>query len=121
LANAKSIPASRPTGLTARVFDYGQYPAFASQNQNIHKEIEMKLSDIKSKLYADTYSQKDGVFTVRRGFFYRMGKDVSHFKNDILATFPSAKIIDSGEVWKAFRGGSSVANSSHWFVKFTIE
>jgi len=80
----------------------------------------MKLAEIKEKLHADSYSQKDGVFTVRRGFFYRMGKDTETFVADVLKAFPSAKIVDKGEVWIAFNGGASVANSSHWFVKFTI-
>ena len=37
------------------------------------------------------------------------------------AAFPNAEILESGEVWKDFRGGASVAQQSHWFVKFTVQ
>lgn len=78
------------------------------------------LKQVKELLSADSYSKKGDVFTVRRGFFYTHGKDVTHLQNDVLAAFPEAKFVDSGEVWKPFRGGASTANSSHWFVKFTV-
>jgi hypothetical protein len=79
------------------------------------------LKEVKEKLHFDSYSVKNGVFTVRKEFFYRMGKDTEYYRQKVLEAFPNVKIVDSGEVWKAFRGGASVANSSHWFVKFTFE
>lgn len=79
------------------------------------------LKEIKQKLYFDTYSVKNGVFTVRKEFFYKFGKNVGSCIEQILNVFPDAKIIEYDEVWKPFRGGASVANSSHWYVKFTFE
>jgi hypothetical protein len=78
------------------------------------------LKEIKQKISADSYSHKDNVFTLRWGFFYKMGKTTERYIQKVKDVFPNANIIDSGEVWKSFRGGASVANSSHWFVKFTI-
>ena len=69
----------------------------------------------------DTLSQKAGVFTVRRGFFYTNGFTAEKLAEKIKAAVPGAIIIEQGEVWKAFRGGASVAQQSHWFVKFTVE
>jgi hypothetical protein len=78
------------------------------------------IKEIKEKIHADAYSLKNNVFTLRWGFFYKMGKTTELHRNKVLEAFPDAVIVDSGEVWKPFRGGSSVANSSHWFVKFTL-
>jgi len=78
------------------------------------------LKQVKELLKASSYSKKGDVFTVRRGFFYTHGKTSQDFVNDVLTAFPEAKVVDSGEVWKPFRGGASVTASSHWFVKFTV-
>lgn len=78
------------------------------------------LKEIKKKISADTYSIKNGVVTLRWGFFYTMGVTAQHKENAVRKAFPQAVILDRGEVWKAFRGGASIANQSHWFVKFTL-
>ncbi len=80
----------------------------------------MTLKEIKENIYADSYSRKENVFTVRVSFFYRMGKTVDSLINHVLKAYPKANIIDSGEVWKPFRGGATIAQGSHWFVKFTL-
>lgn len=81
----------------------------------------MKLKDIKSKIQADTYGFRNGIFTLRWGFFYTNGLTIANYVNLVKEKFPSAKICDYGETWKEFKGGTSVANQSHWFVKFTLE
>jgi hypothetical protein len=78
----------------------------------------MTLKELKEKIAADSYSIKNGVITLRWGFFYRIGQSTETQVQKVLAIFPNAKILDKGEVFKAFSGDSSVANSSHWFVKF---
>ncbi len=80
------------------------------------------MKEIKEELpYFDTYSLKNGIFTVRKGFFYTFGKNIEIYEDMVKNAFPNAKIIDSQEIWKPFRGGASIANSSHWFVKFTFK
>lgn len=83
----------------------------------------MKLKELKEKLpFFDTYHiAKDGLFTVRKGFFYRMGHTTDDYVRKVMETFPNARIFDKGEVWKSFRGGASVANQSHWYVKFVLQ
>jgi hypothetical protein len=81
----------------------------------------MKITDIEDKLHVSSVSKRAGVFTVRDGFFYRHGRNSGDLVQKVRDAFPTAKILDQGEVWKAFRGGASVANQSHWFVKFSIE
>lgn len=78
------------------------------------------LKQVRDAISADTYSLRAGIFTVRRSFFYTAGRTADQFAAAVKAAFPTAVVIDSGEVWKPFRGGQSVANGSHWFVKFSV-
>ena len=80
----------------------------------------LKLENIKSQLGVDTISKKGDIITVRAGFFYRHGRSEQNIIDRIKNFFPNATIIDSGEHWTPFRGGASVAQSSHWYVKFKI-
>ena len=76
--------------------------------------------EVKEKCQVDTCSKNKGVFTVRVGFFYRHGRTAEWLKEKVLNAYPQANIVEFGEVWKPFGGGASVANSSHWFIKFTL-
>ena len=80
----------------------------------------MTLQEIKEAVHCDTISRKNGVITIRRGFFYSHGGSADKIAARVLTAYPTATIVDSGEVWKPFRGGASVANQSHWYVKFTL-
>jgi hypothetical protein len=57
----------------------------------------------------------------RRGFYYRHGNTTEKYIEIVKKAFPNAVIVDSGEVWKAFRGGASLANQSHWYVEFNFK
>lgn len=59
-----------------------------------------------------------GAFIARKGFFYKMGKTTYGFTELVLEKLPDAVIIESVEVYKPFRGGSSIANQSHFKVMF---
>ena len=80
----------------------------------------LTVKQVRDLISVDTLSLKNGVFTARRGFFYTHGGSSEKLAARIQAALPQAVILDQGEVWKAFRGGASVANQSHWFVKFTL-
>lgn len=85
------------------------------------KTKKITLGKVKEMLpNFDSYSVKGGVFTVRREFFYTHGVTAKHQVLSVKKHIPNAVIVDSGEVWKPFRGGATTANSSHWFVKFTV-
>jgi len=68
----------------------------------------------------DTISKRNEVFTVRRGFFYTHGKTSEDMIVTLKSVLPSAKIIDFGENFVSFSGRKSLANQSHWWIKFTI-
>ena len=87
----------------------------------------MTYTNIKSLLKsgADTVGKKkNGNIIVRREFFYRHGGTAESFAEKISSILTNAdvrhNIIDKGEEWKAFRGGASVANQSHWWVEIAI-
>ena len=82
------------------------------------KIVEEQLSNIGS--HPDQITVSKGVITIREGFFYTSGRTTEQVVNKVLQAFPTAEIIDSGEVWKAFRGGTPTARQSHWFVKFQV-
>ena len=82
------------------------------------KEVTKMLNDV--GVYPDQVSKSNNKFTCRWEFYYRHGKSVKSHEDKILKALPTAHILDSSEIWKPFRGGASVSNSSHWYVKFAI-
>jgi hypothetical protein len=86
----------------------------------------MKTETIREILGAQSYelTKYKGVYTYRRGFFYRLGmnqvKVCEKVEKNLKDAGISYTIIDCGEQWTPFRGGSSLKDSSHWFVKFTV-
>lgn len=72
---------------------------------------------------ADSVGQKkDGTIVVRRGYFYRHGMDSARFATTVAQLLSAADLpvvmTEHGDHWTAFRGGASVANSSHFWVAF---
>lgn len=71
---------------------------------------------------ADSISRKrNGNILIRRAFFYKHGATAESFCGNIETKLQNAGIkyivVDYGEVWKPFTGGSTIANSSHWWVE----
>lgn len=71
---------------------------------------------------ADTVGKKkDGTFMVRRGYFYRNGMDAERFRDVVVKSLEShgfsCQVVDHGDHWAAFRGGSTVAQGSHFWVQ----
>jgi hypothetical protein len=77
-------------------------------------------STVREALHPDTLSCKSNVYTARWGFFYTHGRTAERYVDAVKKAFPEAVILGSGEVWKNFRGGASVAQQSHFYVKFSV-
>lgn len=80
-----------------------------------------KVSILKDLLLANTVSYRQGEYLARWGFFYTYGKTPEYYEEKVKKLIPGAKIIDSKQVWKDFRGGAKTAQSSHFAVKFSID
>ena len=75
---------------------------------------------VEDAICADQVTLRNGVFTVRESFFYSGGRSEENLLAEVQKAFPNAVIVGKGEVWMPFKGGASIANQSHWFVKFTL-
>lgn len=62
-----------------------------------------------------------GNYTARRSFFYSRGATSEHVAARIKTALPQAVILDQGTVIKPFRGGAPLAQSTHWWVKFSVK
>lgn len=82
-------------------------------------QVSQKLSE--KQVYPDQLTLRSGIFTARWGYFYRHGRSASRYEDQIREVFPSAEIIDSGDHWAPFKGGASIHNSSHFYVKFKLD
>jgi hypothetical protein len=72
----------------------------------------------------DSTAQANGVFILRKSFFYKNGKTESHFEKDVVNRIKKegyqVQVLDTGTVEKDFKGGASVKNQSHWWVKVKV-
>jgi len=81
---------------------------------------------IQNELHPDTIGTKRGTGNIlcRWGFFYTHGKTAEYYASKVedLLTMINVNhmIVDCGKVWKNFRGGTSIANSSHFWVEIEL-
>ena len=87
----------------------------------------MNLNELRNALGIDNpeaLTKYRGVYTYRKGFYYTMGNNHYKVRDDLIVALYKANIdaviLDSGEQWKPFRGGDTLKQGSHWWVKFTI-
>lgn len=133
----------RRQGKTAGTTLGNQYRKFASKRQIGMELAARKLTDkyhpstfteakqespvniVKNNVNSDHVSRsKDGHVLVRKGFFYSHGGNSQKHADDISGQLTKAgvkhKVVDHGEKWAPFKGGASMANSSHWWVKLKV-
>lgn len=100
------------------------------QNEEVKKPAtlrKMTSALLGSITFADDITNhKDGTFTLRQGYFYTNGKTEKDFEKSILSSlkkegYSAVAVIDSGNIWKEFKGGASVKNQSHWWVKIKFQ
>lgn len=88
-------------------------------------ELNLKTKSMRKITFEDvsdlcsTLSKTKGNYIIRRGFFYNTSSP-EYMINRLKERFPDVIIIDSGQKWKAFRGGDSVAQGSHYWVIFNF-
>ena len=84
------------------------------------KTKQLTASKVADQITCDEVTKSKGVFTARTGFFYSHGRSAENLIDDVKEVFPSATVIDFGEIWKPFKGGASLRSQAHWFVKFPL-
>jgi len=79
-------------------------------------EIRLKLNGFHN---FSTLTKSKGNFIIRKGFFYEMGYSAKQMAEDLNAKFPGhIEIVKTWRKFVPFRGGDSVAKSSHFGVEF---
>lgn len=76
-------------------------------------------------VYPDAVSKnKDGHIVVRDTFFYKAGRTSEGHTHKVKKALDAAgikhSIVDDGEHWAPFRGGASVAKSSHFYTNVKL-
>jgi len=94
----------------------------SAKTMSMKKTARQVLAD----LLPDTMgTNKRGSLVLRWSFFYTMGRTAQWYVKAVTELLTKHgiphTIVDSGEVWKAFRGGASVAQGSHFFVEVKVE
>jgi hypothetical protein len=82
----------------------------------------MKTKDIKVRLndQVDVVSFRDGIFTVKKSYYWGVSKDGSNLADMVKKFIPEATILDYGNHYHGFVGGakSGSPQDSYWWVKF---
>jgi len=79
-------------------------------------------SEILDLLDACTVSKRNGVYTVKRSYFWGVSNDGSGFAEKVRKTITGSRIVDYGNHFHHFVGGakSGSRKDSYYWVKFTI-
>lgn len=94
----------------------------------IPKEKQMKALPTANKLQElisiDQVTRKGDLYTFRAGYYYRHGQTedsvATRISKALTAHGYRHEIVDKGDHWAAFRGGASIARSSHFWVKIRL-
>ena len=82
----------------------------------------MKTKDVREKLghKVDVVSFRDGIFTVKKSYYWGATKDGSNLVDKVKVLIPEATILEFGNHYHGFVGGAKPGSpqDSYWWVKF---
>ena len=83
------------------------------------------LNFLRDNVIADQISRnREGNIVFRRSYYYRHGQDAQSFANyiqqQLQALNLNAQLVHFVDNYRNFRGGASIANSSHFYAEFQI-
>jgi len=102
------------------MFSFNEFTEIDEAKDEFHSAVKKLHTD--GGLNADDMSRntKDGTITLRRGFFYRHGKDSQSFADEVSKKLTDAgvhhTVVNHGEVDRPFKGGGSTKQNSHFHV-----
>lgn len=94
--------------------------------QNLTESVKIVKNALEANgVYPDAVSKnKDGHIVVRDTFFYKAGRTSEGHTHKVKKALDAAgikhSIVDDGEHWAPFRGGASVAKSSHFYTNVKL-
>jgi hypothetical protein len=90
--------------------------------QNLEESVKIVKNALEANgVYPDAVNKnKDGHIVVRDTFFYKAGRTAEGHTHKVKKALDAAgikhSIVDDGEHWAPFRGGATVAKSSHFYT-----
>ena len=85
----------------------------------------MSTKDIKRHLEQlfDTISCRDGVYTIKKSYYWGFTEDGSALADKVKKKLPSADILDYGNHWHPFVGGAKPGSpqDSYHYCKFKVQ
>jgi signal peptidase I len=86
--------------------------------------ISKAISVLNASYGFDTVGRKGDNVLVRKGYFYSNGGSEDKVADRAISTLAAAgikaRVMRTGDVWKPFKGGASIAAQSHWWVELRI-
>ncbi len=80
----------------------------------------MTIEDLTGKVPCDKFIKKrNGNFAILKGFYWKNSSAID-IADKLEKDFPNVEIIRTEDVYKPFRGGASIENSSHYYIEFKI-
>ena len=75
------------------------------------------------EMVSDKISVRNGVYTIKKSYFYGFGKDGSELAKKVESKLDNAVVIDYGNHWHPFVGGAKSGSSkdSYLYCKFYIK
>jgi hypothetical protein len=98
--------------------------AIRSEEIDMKKRPAITSTMLHDQHMCDQVSKSKGVFKFRQGYFYRSGTPEG-FANRISRKLTELNIdhtvLESGDVWKEFKGSATLRNQSHYWVNVNIK
>lgn len=118
LADKKRIPLSQ-IKLTKSWMDAPEQGVAEAKAPSVIQTIRNNVTGV-DQLSRDS----EGNLVFRKGFYYTFGDSADTFADRISNKLNELNIphtiIDRGQVWKPFKGGATIKNQSHWWVKVKV-
>lgn len=70
-------------------------------------------------VHPSTISVKNGIYTIRFSYFFTSGRSSQQYADMVIKA--GFDVIEHDNHWTSFRGGASVAQQSHFWVKFKVK
>lgn len=85
---------------------------------------QLNLTQLRQANIAESISMRNNIYTFRKTYYYTNGGSPEKFAESIKQRVLelsknrlTIEVVETGNHWAPFKGGASIRNSSHWWVK----